>query len=440
MRKASFAVPALVGCAVAAYALSGPAGSQAGAEPGAAADNAGSLSAPGPAAADARSPAADARHGRRARPVIIHISVDGLRSGDPTRDLQGLIDRGEAPAFAQLQREGLWTHNARTDAVHTNTIPNHTTMLTGRPVEDVQNVAPGHRYRWNSDSEDLPTSGVPAPGVNMSTLHTNAGEYVHSVFNVASDAGLSTALYASKSKFSLYDASYDGVDEAGDPPFEQQGADRDGADDGPNKIDHFVYASDIRVLTDRFLADVAAHGPWDYSFLHFRAPDSAGHGNGWGSPAYLDAIRATDAQLARILAFLSGDRSLRERAIIIVSADHGGGGDRPVTDAQHGTPAAPLNFTIPFYVWGAGIARGDIYAFNPGTRASPNPNLNPTTLTGLGAPPPIRNGDGGNLALDLLGLGPIPNSSINRGQDLEVRAQRHGRGRHSDRRRGRAGG
>ena len=131
-------------------------------------------------------------------------------TGDDTRNLQTLIDMGLAPNFARLQAEGAWTHQARNDVTLTITLPNHTSMLTGRPVLDAGS-AQGHGYVNNTDPDDIPD--IPVPGLNLSTVHTAAGEYVPSVFNVVHDAGLSTAMYASKTKFSLYDASYDGVDQ-----------------------------------------------------------------------------------------------------------------------------------------------------------------------------------------------------------------------------------
>ena len=47
---------------------------------------------------------------------------------------------------------------------------------------------------------------------------------------------------------------------------------------------------------------------------------------------------------------------------------------------------------------------------------------NPGTCHPLHTDPvqPIRNGDGANLALKLLGLGPIPGSTINVRQDLAI--------------------
>lgn len=66
----------------------------------------------------------------RAADHVIHISVDGLNA----RMMQEVIDAGQAPNFKRFQDEGAWTNNARTDFTHTNTLPNHTTMLTGRPV------------------------------------------------------------------------------------------------------------------------------------------------------------------------------------------------------------------------------------------------------------------------------------------------------------------
>jgi hypothetical protein len=59
----------------------------------------------------------------------------------------------------------------------------------------------------------------------------------------------------------------------------------------------------------------------------------------------------------------------------------------------------------------------DLYVdLNPSTRSNPGsgrPDFN-------ASPPPIRNSDSGNLALDLLGLPPVPGSTINASQDLVV--------------------
>jgi hypothetical protein len=310
---------------------------------------------------------------------VIHISVDGLRSDK----LQELIDTDQLPNFKRLVREGACTFNARTDFSNTFTLPNHTSMLTGRPVlrPEGQPADVHHAYTNNS---------IPPARVTLHISNRNV-PYIASVFDVARDHGLSTALFASKNKFILYEQSWG------------------------SKIDLNVLKEAARkdgrlALHHAFIAAMDS-AQFDYVFLHYRDPDSDGHDHGWGSAPWVAAVKRVDGYLGDLLALIQRNPELRERTAIILSADHGGVRD------DHDDVKEPHIFTIPFLVWGPGVANGaDLYALNPQTRADPGIKRLDYNAT----PQPIRNGDGGNLALHLLGLGPIPGSTINARQDLLV--------------------
>lgn len=328
--------------------------------------------------AAAAAPAAD---------YVIQISVDGLAP----RFLEALLEEGAAPTFKRLQSEGAWTHNARTDFDYTITLPNHTCMITGRPVRD-KTASPaaiaGHNWVINGD-----------PGER--TLHENRHAYVASAFDVAHDHGKRTSMFVSKDKFVVYDQSYDA--RSGAP-------DMTGDDNGRDKIDLYVETG-IGPMTDRFVQEMKAN-PFHYSFLHYKDTDLSGHEKKWGGPEYMQALKDTDANLGKILALIDGDERLRGKTTLILSADHGG------VDFNHFLMTNPLNYTIPFYVWGAGVTHADdLYQLNAASRVDPQGGRPDYTETGK---QPIRNGDGGNLALKLLGLPAIPESFINAAQDLNV--------------------
>jgi len=313
---------------------------------------------------------------------VIEISIDGLGSSY----LEGLICGNQLPNFRRLQLEGAWTLNARNDTSDTTTLPNHTTMLTGRAVAG----ADGHNYT---------ADGTPAPGV---TVHTNKGSYVASAFDVAHDNGLSTALFGNKSKFSLYRDSYGASAGAPDliPP-----------DNGTGKIDRYTYEGTSATFILPAYLDAMNASPLEFSFLHMRDPDTVGHASGWGTPDYNGALKTVDACLGSVLDMVETSPLLQGRTAIVVTADHGGRG------LNHSTTTEPLNYTIPFFVWGPGVAANcDLYGLSAATR------LDPGTGRPAYADPiqPIRNGDIANLGLNLLGLGPVPGSTINAAQDLAV--------------------
>lgn len=316
---------------------------------------------------------------------VIFISVDGMRP-----DAVDALGPEGAPTFYRLRKEGAYTSNARTDFTYTITLPNHTCMVTGRGVVGKE----GHGWIVNSD---------PKLGQN---LHRNRKGYAASFFDVAHDHGLRTALFASKSKFSLYSDSFDGKNGADD---------QTGENNGKDKLDVFVAEEDTAKLVDQLIASFAAD-PADATMLHLRNCDSAGHSETWnltpGSP-YLAALAKVDGLLGKLLDGIERSPEMKGKTWIILTADHGG-----LTGTKgHGESKERNNFTIPFYVWGPGVSAGkDLYALNTGTRLDPgaiNPPYNAPKA-------PIRNGDAGNLILSLLKLPAIPGSTINAAQDLRV--------------------
>jgi hypothetical protein len=326
---------------------------------------------------------------------VIHISVDGLRP-----DAITTIGPVGASNFYRFRNEGAFTDNARTDYNYTITLPNHTSQLTGRPVNNAFGPQTGHHYVDNGD---------PPPTIPPTTLATNAGYYIASAFDIAHDNGLKTGLYATKTKFSLYDTSYDSTNGA---------LDLTGIDNGRDKIDVSVVGTSSSAIISSLTANMGASATrTNYTFVHLHNPDTAGHGNAWDlseppTSAYLDAVRTVNGYLGQIFSLVAATPELNGHTAIILSADHGGVLDtnNHVDETNVGT------YTIPFYVWGNGVSHGDLYAMNLGTRLNP----------GTGRPlysdvlQPIRNGEMANLGLDLLGLGPVPGSSINFNQNLIV--------------------
>ncbi len=291
--------------------------------------------------------------------IVIAISVDGL---NPT----ALRQLGSAvPNYNRLVQEGASTLNARAAYELTDTLPNHTGMMTGRFIEG----AGGHKVTFNEDR----------PG---SWLAKVAGRYVRSIFDIVHDRGKTTGLYTSKSKFDFLNRSWNS----------RHGAqDRVEANNGRDKISLYL-RTDPGALANRVVADVVKTNR-ALTFWHITNPDAAGHASGFMSDRYLTAVRTTDAYLGTLLRALDARPAMKARTTIILTADHGGRG------ASHRDPTRVDNYRIPFIAWGRGVAAGaDLYRLNP-ERSDPG-----TARSAYSGVQPVRNSDMANLASRLLGM------------------------------------
>jgi predicted AlkP superfamily pyrophosphatase or phosphodiesterase len=324
---------------------------------------------------------------------VLLISVDGLRPECADETLASTY-----PGLARLAR-GPHTLDARCDPDLSITLPNHVCMVTGRPVAGEQ----GHGWTENGDPPARKHGGA---------LALRKGRDIDSMFDVAHDHGLRTAVVAGKWKFVLLEQSYG--EDAGDQ-------DQFPPDDGRDKIDSFACTPEPMAIADlaiTALREATRVGKRSLTMVHFPNSDFAGHGHGWdltdGSP-YRVSVGSIDGALQRLLAAIDGDPAWKGRVAIVLTSDHGGG----VPFKSHSDPVAPINFRIPFLVWlGADVEPCDLYEINRSSRTRPPPGEREAE----GALPPIRNADAGNAALTLLGLPAIPGSVANAKQDLATSA------------------
>ena len=245
------------------------------------------------------------QQGAAARPMrgrvtdhVIVISVDGLRPD--------AIAKYGATHMQRLMREGRYSLTAQTISI-SRTLPSHTSMLTGVDA-DV------HGIHWNSDK-------------------TGQFGYVKvpTVFGLAHNAGFSTAAVFSKTKFHHLAP--------------------------PQTID-FVKAPKGKLAllpwpsqrTADFATEHLRGSTPNLMFIHIAEADFAAHQFGWMSRAYGQAVREADLAIGRIIE-QADTRFGRGGYTVIVTADHGGHGK------THGS-TDPLDTTIPWIVWGAGVQPG----------------------------------------------------------------------------------
>jgi len=221
---------------------------------------------------------------------VLIVSIDGLRPD--------VLRKADAPHLHHLWQTGAYTWQAQT-VVPSVTLVAHASMLSGVPPAV-------HGIHWNAW---LPQRGT----IRVSTL-----------FSIAHEAGFSTAMVVGKPKLAHLQA--------------------------PDSVDYFEFAG----YTDAAVAQVAArlireHTP-QVLFVHFPDVDGAGHRWGWGSERQVQTVAATDAAFGRVLEALE-TVGIRDRTLIIVTADHGGHG------TAHGS-SREEDVTIPWIVHGPGVRAG----------------------------------------------------------------------------------
>ena len=86
----------------------------------------------------------------------------------------------------------------------------------------------------------------------------------------------------------------------------------------------------------------------DLLFIHLDHVDGAGHGNGWHTPEYFEAVKRADDRIGEMIKAIDEEKAW-SNTVLVVTSDHGG-----VGKSHGGESMAELE--IPWIIAGAGIA------------------------------------------------------------------------------------
>ena len=236
-----------------------------------------------------------------AAPRANHVFIISYDQGNPD-----LIRKASLPVFHKLVAEGAHTWEAYT-IVPSQTLPAHTSMLTGVGVQK-------HQITWND-------------------YNTNNGALkVPTIFSLAKERGLKTALFVGKEKFKHLEL--------------------------PGSIDALIWPQpddDAKSVAKAFAAEFGKIKP-NLCFIHFRDPDTVGHKYGTYSPEKVQALKDCDAALKTITDAVDA-AGLMDSSVFILTSDHGAHDVKNregKTVATHGS-TQPDDVLIPWVAWGKGV-------------------------------------------------------------------------------------
>lgn len=217
------------------------------------------------------------------RAPLILISIDGFRAD--------YLDRGLTPTLSALAEGGVRAPAMR-PSFPSNTFPNHYTLVTG--------LRPDRHGVVNNTMEDPALPGGFSLGKREALVDGRWWNDAEPLWVTAERQGRRTATMFWPGS----EAEIRGV--------------------RPDDWRPYVYGLPAAERVDTVLGwmDRPAEARPDFATLYFEAVDSAAHRHGPNAPETAQALRDTDAALARLLDGLRA-RGLEERVNLVIVSDHG---------------------------------------------------------------------------------------------------------------------